>query len=188
MLRRYSWLLVVGASVLSFFPPGLVAGGGDEAIARTVAGSRSPLHDAVEAKDVDEVRRLLGEAAELEALNDRGETPLAAAGYSLDASPLRHPDSWRNRLDMVHLLAQAGAHVNALNRAGRTVLMEVARVGHRPELYLSNKTCDAWLLDQWGNVEYRVYQSDAPFDGCGSAEGALCANSSQCRCWGTFLG
>lgn len=108
MLRRFPRLVVGGVLLLFLSPCDLLAGGGDDGRTCTFAESSSPLHDAVVAKDVDEVRLLLREGVDLEDLNAEGETPLAAAGYAFDANPFMHESSWRKRLDIVRLLVDAG--------------------------------------------------------------------------------
>jgi ankyrin repeat protein len=110
----------------------------------------SPLHDAANRGDLAEIKHLIREGVDVNALNWEGYCPLLAAveGGSIDAvkalldagaipngvdftlSPLVAA-AWRNRADMVELLIRSGADPNRPDpETGDTALMGAAGVGN----------------------------------------------------------
>lgn len=102
--------------------------------AQTLSDGTAPLHEAVLAGDVAQVRALLANGADARATTRLGVTPLQLAAVNGDAGIAR-------------LLIDAGADVNATLPEGETVLMTAARTG-RPELL-------TLLLDRGARIDAR---------------------------------
>ena len=87
-----------------------------------------PLHDAAEAGDLQRVQQLVDEGANLDALLQRGETPLIVAALAGHA-------------DVVEFLIARGATVQARNDRGFTALHAAAYRGHLAvvELLVANE-------------------------------------------------
>jgi ankyrin repeat protein len=77
----------------------------------------TPLHWAVYRNDVDEVKRLIGAGANVNAENDYGSTPLAEAAIT-------------GNVEVIDRLLKAGAKVDSANADGQTALMVIARTSN----------------------------------------------------------
>ena len=99
-----------------------------------------PLHDAAREGDLEKVRALLGEGAEVDAQNDRGETPLILSILEGHA-------------DVVELLIARDADVMARNKRGLTPLHAAAYSGSAELAQL--------LLDHGAALEDRANVSGA---------------------------
>ncbi len=82
----------------------------------TAAPAGYPLHAAAERGDVAEVERLLAEI--IDGRDKNGETPL-------------HFAAWHGRTEVVIILLQRGADVNAKTKEGKIPAMFAAEVGHQ---------------------------------------------------------
>jgi len=101
-------------------------------LAMLLSGCVTPLENAASRGDVTEVRRLLGNGANVNAADSDGETVLmraAAQGYAA----------------VVQQLLDKGADVNAQTHYGYTALLFAAENGHTD--------CVSKLLDQGANID-----------------------------------
>lgn len=96
----------------------------DGAFPLSFVGSRVPVFElkkslfkSVEAGNTDNVEQLIGQIAEVDARNERNETPLIIAA--------RHGQG-----EVVKLLLSRGAEVDAMNLQGATALSRAAEAGH----------------------------------------------------------
>ena len=116
-MSRRTIAALVGVLALS----SVLAAAGDDA---TEPDGTTPLHRAVYAGDVQQVRALLQKGARPDAANRYGMTPLALAAGGGHA-------------DIVRLLVEGGATVRAADtplRDGQTTLMLAARAGNVPAI------------------------------------------------------
>ena len=117
----------------------------------TTLTSAGPLHDAARDGDIEKARALIDDGAEIDALSDRGETPLTLAivagndaiaellienGAAIDGrnaggfTPL-HAAAYAGDPAMVELLIDHGADINdASNKAGVTPLFPAIEEDH----------------------------------------------------------
>jgi serine/threonine-protein phosphatase 6 regulatory ankyrin repeat subunit B len=72
---------------------------------------------ASEKGDLSSVKKLIGETADLNAINSSGRTALFEA-------------AWGGHTDIVKLLIEKGANVNSVDNAGYTAVMRAAEEGH----------------------------------------------------------
>ncbi len=72
-------------------------------------GTVTPLHQAVQAGDIDKVRILISEGADVNARTNSGKMPL-------------HKAVWGGGEDVARLLVANGADVNAKSKSGKTPL------------------------------------------------------------------
>jgi ankyrin repeat protein len=79
--------------------------------------SAAPLHEAAKAGEVEEAERLIQAGANLEALDEDGETPLTAAALAGQSA-------------VVKLLFARGADIKGRNKGGFTLLHAAAYSGH----------------------------------------------------------
>ncbi len=79
--------------------------------------SAAPLHEAAKADEVQEVERLIQAGADVEALDEDGETPLTAAALA-------------GKTAAVKLLVARGADIKRRNKGGFTALHAAAYTGH----------------------------------------------------------
>jgi len=80
-------------------------------------GGWEPLMAAAHASDIESVTRLIAHGAEVDALNDAGESAFSLA-------------SWQGHVEAMRLLQIAGAEVDVASSGGYTCLMKVAALGH----------------------------------------------------------
>ncbi len=99
--RRYWFGMAMLASVFTLSP--------------ALAG---PLHDAVQKGDLEEVKRLIADGADVNAKARKGDTPL-------------HSAAWFGYKAMAKLLIEKGADVNAKTNTGATPLDWAIRRGHK---------------------------------------------------------
>ena len=95
-----------------FFMPlvlGLVVG--------LLPATAAPLHEAAKSGEVEEAERLIQAGADLEALDEDGETPLTAAALE-------------GQTAAVKLLVARGADIKGQNKGGFTALQAAAYTGH----------------------------------------------------------
>ena len=100
-----------------FFMPlvaGLVVGGLGGGL---LPASAAPQHEAAKTGEVEEAERLIQAGADLEALDENGETPLTAAALA-------------GQTAAVKLLVARGADMKRRNKGGFTALHAAAYEGH----------------------------------------------------------
>jgi len=88
-------------------------------------GAVETLHAAIASGDIDEVKRLISQGADINAKNENGQTPLLLALNS-------------NQMDVAELLVARGADVEAIDdRTGKALLLSVGGRKERVEFLLS---------------------------------------------------
>ena len=123
--------------------------------------STTPLHRAADEGNVDQIQSLIASGADINAKNERGETPLhkavlgrgdhkslvrllVAHGANPNAkdqignTPLYKVAQWAS-IDVAEVLISAGADVNAKNKDGKTPLTMAIEKGHQEVVDLLRK-------------------------------------------------
>lgn len=109
--------LSAGVAAWAAQPPRLVEQTQDQAQRAAVRALGRPLFDAVRAQDVETVRRLIAQGADVNVILPGDGSPLIEAAR-------------RGRLDLVQLLLAAGADPNRAVRGDGAPLIQAARSGH----------------------------------------------------------
>ena len=103
------------------------------------AAMAAPLHDAIEARDLEKVKELIAKGADVNAKNCD------------DAAPLHFAIGWGFENDVVELLIAKGADVNAKTKDGITPLRMTAFLGLQATAeFLIAKGADVNAKDKYG--------------------------------------
>ncbi|MFO0754572.1 MAG: ankyrin repeat domain-containing protein [Thermodesulfovibrionales bacterium] len=113
----------------------------------------SLLFDSAGRGDLEEVKKLLAEGADVNCRDTIGWTPLIKA-------------AWMGHLHVVRYLLEQGAEIDRQNDFGYTALMSAISSGHHPVVhYLLERGADVSLKDKYGKtvIDYLFeYWKDSP--------------------------